>query len=103
MRSEPVPKWLVLLGLFLLSLPCRVPAQEEGLKNIRIELRTRYESPPPETFLPLIPLEEGSLTTMDLPSHRHVLRGGRPADRRKLRAGFPCPDRQPLSDLSLGG
>ena len=65
MRSVNISRWLVLLGLFLLPLPCGVSAQEGVLEINRIELRTRYESPPPETFLPLIPLREGALTSMD--------------------------------------
>jgi outer membrane protein insertion porin family len=65
MRSVHVPKWLILVGLLLLPFPCRALAQEEGAVITRIDLRTRYDSPPAETFLPLIPLKEGDRTTVD--------------------------------------
>jgi len=65
MRSVNIPKWFILIGLILLPFPCRASAQEEGFKITRIDLHTKYDSPPPETFLPLIPLREGGRTTLD--------------------------------------
>jgi outer membrane protein insertion porin family len=65
MHSANPPKWLILLGLILLLFPSLASAQAEGLTVARIDLRTKYDAPPPETFLPLIPLREGSRTTVD--------------------------------------
>jgi outer membrane protein insertion porin family len=58
-----IQKGLLLLGLILLAFPHKVFAQEELYTVTRIELCTKYASPPPETFLPLIPLKEGDQTT----------------------------------------
>jgi len=54
-----------LFGLILLAFPHKVFAQAELYTVTRIELRTKYASPPPETFLPLIPLKEGDQTTKE--------------------------------------
>jgi outer membrane protein insertion porin family len=63
MRFATIPKWLVLLGFFLLPFPWRALAQEEGTKVTRIDVHTKYPSPSPENYLPLIPLEKGKETT----------------------------------------
>jgi outer membrane protein insertion porin family len=63
MRSATLPKCLVLLGLILLSLPHQVLAAGEAFPLVRIDVRTKYPSPPPETYRPLIPLEKGKETT----------------------------------------
>ena len=65
MRPSAIQKWLLLLGLILFCLSPQVSAQEERHTVTRIELRTKYASPPPETFLPLIPLKEGGRTTKE--------------------------------------
>jgi outer membrane protein insertion porin family len=52
-----------LFGLILLAFPHKVFAQAELYTVTRIELRTKYASPPPESYLPIIPLKEGDQTT----------------------------------------
>ncbi len=65
MRSANTPKLLILLGIVFLLFPSPVWPQAEAFTVARIELHAKYESPPAETFLPLIPLEEGGRTTRD--------------------------------------
>ena len=64
MRSANLPKWLALLGLIFLSFPHQVLAEDEAFTAARIDVRTKYPSPPPEDYLPLIPLEKGKETTV---------------------------------------
>ena len=65
MRSIISLQGLVLLGLFLLAFPIRVSAEGESFPVTRIDVRTRYRLPPPETYFPLIPLEKGRRTTVE--------------------------------------
>jgi outer membrane protein insertion porin family len=65
MRAAGFAKGLVLLGLCALALAARASAEAETFTITRVELRTRYASPPAESFLPLIPLQEGKQTTAD--------------------------------------
>jgi outer membrane protein insertion porin family len=64
MHSATLPKCLVLLGLIFLSFPHQVLAAGERFTIARIDVRTKYPSPSPETYRPLIPLEEGKETTV---------------------------------------
>jgi outer membrane protein assembly factor BamA len=63
MRTLTLQKGLFLLALIVFFLPDRVSAQDETHTVTHIELRTRYASPPPHIFRPLIPLQEGDQTT----------------------------------------
>jgi outer membrane protein insertion porin family len=65
MRAAGFPKGLVFLGLCLLSFPARAWAQPGIFTVTRIDIRTKYASPPAESFLPLIPLQEGKQTSAD--------------------------------------
>ena len=65
MRSARFPKGFILLGLFLLAFLSRGSAQAETFTVARIEIRTKYASPPPETFSPFVPLEKGKQTTVE--------------------------------------
>ncbi len=64
MRSATLPKCLALLGLIFLSFPPQILAAGEAFPVARIDVRTKYPSPPPETYRPLILLEEGKETTV---------------------------------------
>ncbi|MGW8320387.1 MAG: outer membrane protein assembly factor BamA [Thermodesulfobacteriota bacterium] len=63
MRSASLAKLLALVGLIFLSFPHQVLAAGEAFPVTRIDVRTKYPSPPPETYRPLIPLEKGKETT----------------------------------------
>lgn len=65
MGSAKLSKRLLLLGLLLLPLFKEAFANPGAFRVAGIEVRTKYASPPPEEYLPLIPLEKGQTTTLE--------------------------------------
>lgn len=65
MRSFDFPKWLLLLGIACLPFPKGVSAKAEVFTVARIDVHTKFPSPPPANYMPLIPVKEGDQTSLD--------------------------------------